>query len=214
MVHTIIFDIGETLVAGPDLFGAIADELEQRHGVKLRDRLAGEFEVLQCASPFSDVKTILDVITRKVLNECGISDSVVKASKIYADIFINKSWLFEGALEILEYLKKKKINLIVVSDADSDVLIPELKKLKIYDYFDDIIISSDIKCYKLSKHMARHVLPKIKKPYKDILFVGDSNVDMATAKVLGVKSVFVNRVGKNIESDFTIRNLFQLKELI
>ena|SRR3989344_6000808 len=146
----------------------------------------------------------------KVMHDLSID---IKADEMYKDIFTNKSYLFEETLEVLELLKDKT-KMIVASDADSDVLIPELKNLGIYKYFDKILISSDIKTYKNSDIFANRIIPLLKQPYSNILFVGDSPVDMEIAKRIGVKSVYIKRTERKIESNYTITNLKELMKLI
>lgn len=213
MITTIIFDIGDTLVDAPDLFRTIAGKIKESYGLDLEKELIQEFNKLYMYTVFYDIKTILDRIITDALNRRCIA-SKIKGSEIYKDIFVNQSWLFDGSKEILSDLKDAKIRLIAVSDADSDVLIPELKKLGIHGYFDEVVASSDIKCYKTSKNIAKHIAPKLNGPSDTILFVGNSIVDMNAAKMLGVRSVFINRKnGENI-GDVNIKSLTGLRKFL
>jgi len=214
MIKTILFDVGGTLVDAPDLFKEISNNIETTFGITIEKELKNEFNNFYNSSKFYDVKTILDLIMKNILKNKCIEQSQIIASHIYKDIFLNNSSLFDETKEILDYLKNRNIGLIVVSDADSDVLIPELKKLKIYDYFDNFIISSDIKCYKTSREIIRHINPLLNGSRQEMLFVGDSNADVYAAKKLKIKSIFINRKGDDNKGDITIRSLLEIKKLI
>ena len=214
IIKIIIFDVGGTLVDAPDPFKVISKEIENEHGIYIKNQLKNEFNKLYNGTYFYNLKEILERTTQQILQNNGIIKPKIMASEIYKNIFINKSYLFDDSKKILDYLKNARIQLIIVSDADSEVLIPELKKLEIFDYFDHIIISSDINCYKTSKNIVTKINPFLKVPKQEILFVGDTTADINTAKNLGVKSIFINRKNDEKNGDITITSLLELKEII
>jgi len=214
MIKNIIFDVGGTLVKAPDIFQEIAMNIKKEHNVDVKLELKKEFEKIYTGSFFYDVKTILNKITKDILNNKGITQSNIDPSKIYFDTFVNKSRLFEDTVKILDYLKTKKIKLMILSDADSDVLLIELKKLGIINFFENIIISSDIKCYKTSKDIKNHINPLLSEQKNNILFVGDSFADIYAAKNLNIKSVFINRHSDDQKGDITINSLLDIKRII
>ena len=104
---------------------------------------------------------------------------------------------------------------MVASDADPDVLDEELATFEIYKYFDEILISGNIRAYKPSDKMSLAIKDKCKKPYSDILFVGDTEVDILTAKKIGARSVLIRRNGSfPIEADYCITGLEELFNII
>ena len=201
MIHTIIFDVGGTLVNAPDIFEVIANG-----DINIKKKIIEKFQYLYSGRKFYTIKEIL----QRVTNDLSMN---IKADEMYIDIFTNKSHLFDETFETLKLLKDKT-KLIIASDADSDVLIPELKKLDIYKYFNKILVSSDIKAYKNSDKFVKKIIPLLYHPYNKILFVGDSSVDMEIAKKIGVKSVYIKRTEKKFESDYVITNLKELINLI
>ena len=107
------------------------------------------------------------------------------------------------------------IKLIVASDADPDVLKEELSTFEIYNYFDEILISGNIGAYKPSDKMTNAIIEKCDRPYSEILFVGDTEVDILTAKKIGAKSVLIKRNGSfPIEADYCITKLDRIFEII
>jgi HAD superfamily hydrolase (TIGR01549 family) len=209
VIHTIIFDVGGTLVNADCVFTKIVNNIGDS---SLKQELIDEFTKIYNFKEFHDVKTIMDVATKKVLQNNGI-DKEIKASAIYKNLFVNESYLFPEVKEILDFLKGKEINLLILSDADVDVLLPELENLKIKNYFSEIFISSELKCYKTSRKIVEKILPHIKKPLQGVLLVGETKADVNTAKNLGVKSVYIKRNKKQLEADYVITNLLELKRI-
>lgn len=201
MIHTIIFDVGGTLVDAPDIFDILSEG-----NLELKKKMAEKFQHIYSGGRFYAVKDILN----RIMHDFSID---IKADEVYRDVFINKSYLFKETSEVLKLLKNKTI-LIIASDADSDVLIPELKKLDIYKYFNQILISSDIKAYKNSEKFAKKIIPLLNRPYEEILFVGDSPVDIEIAKKICVKSVYIKRTERDIVSDYVITDLKEIMKLI
>ena len=201
MIHTIIFDVGGTLVDAPDIFDILSEGNQE-----IKKKIVERFQKLYAGKEFYSVKEILNKVARDLSLK-------IHADKVYTDTFINRSYLFKESLEVLESMKGK-IDLIIASDADSDVLIPELKKLGIHKYFSTILISSEFKAYKPSDKFIEKMRLFLKKPYNNILFVGDSSVDMETAKKIGAKSVYIRRTPKRLNSDYEITNLKELSPLL
>lgn len=214
MIKKIIFDVGGTLVKAPDIFKEIAINIKREHNINVELELKKEFEKIYTGPSFYDVKTILNNITKDILKNKGITQTEIDPSKIYFDIFVNKSELFEDSVRILDYLKTNKIKLMILSDADSDVLLMELEKLGIIKFFEKIVISSDIKCYKTSKDIKTHINPLLSEQKENILFVGDSFADIYAAKNLNIKSVFINRHSNEQKGDITINSLLDIKKII
>lgn len=214
MIHTVIFDAGGTLVDGPDLFDVIAEKIREKHDICVREELSRIFKELMNSPTFQDIKSLLDTSTIKVLEAHRIFNSSIQPSLIYRDIYLRQSSLFDGVLEVLEFLRKEDICLILASDADADVLLPELDMLGIKGYFEDIIVSSDIRCYKISPDIGKHLIPRLRKPYDCILFVGDSAADIHAANAIGAQPVIISREGKKIPGGCIITHLLQIKELL
>lgn len=213
--HTVIFDIGGTLIGGEDLFLALSTKINKLYNLEVKQDLIDKFQAIYNGEQFFDVKTILNKVIREILNKNNLEDKSFDAGEFYCKHFLEgEMFLYKGCIELLEYLKNLDIKLIVLSDSDSDVMIPELKKAGIYHYFDEINISSDLKCYKTSKKMVDIFKDKLSKPLDNILFVGDSSADLFTAKNLGVKSILINNDSKKLEPDYRIKNLLELKNLL
>jgi FMN phosphatase YigB (HAD superfamily) len=215
-INIVFFDIGGTLVGSHSMFTYLADKFGRKGDKSLEQFLAARFaEIYSNSNPpgFNTVVEMFAKLLKEASNKLGLADLSNHAKEFYHDMFVDKAWLLEGAKENLAFLKKNHVKLIVASDADSEVLFKELQLLKIYDFFDEFIVSNKVGAYKPSdlfvKEAKKHCT-KFKK--SSIYFVGDSKSDVMTAKKLGVNSILMSssEKAKETEPDYVFNNLNEL----
>jgi len=218
MIHTVIFDVGGTLVRARSTLITFAEQLAPDNKEKLLGFLIKEFmKIYRDENPaeFIGIKEIITIILKKAADEFNVEDISGKAPELYGNTYLNHANLFEDTIPTLKKLKEFGIKLIVASDADPDVLNRELSTFKIYDYFDEIIISGNVRAYKPSDKMIHAITEKCNRPYSDILFVGDAEVDILTAQKIGARSVLIKRNGNfPIEADYYITGLDEILNII
>jgi len=215
----IFFDIGGTLGDGPDLFNYIAQKYNDSRTELIAKSISNIFEKLYSnknEEEFLSVTQMLEIALSRVSVELKIEDSSKFAHKYYKEFYHNKSYLYDDVIETLKELTKKGVRLIVFSDADSDVMIEELKILGIYDFFEQFIISSDVKSYKPSNKIVNEALKYCDIAKSNIYIVGDSKVDILSGKKMNIQSVLINRSNEKIDykSDYTISSLDELLSII
>lgn len=218
MIHTVIFDIGNTLIESRDIF----EELLRRIGSENKEMLdfmkKRFFDIYRNmeSREFLNVPDIISIVLRDASKEFGTADISQQARNIYEENFLNNSRLFDGVSSVMEELKKRNICMIAASDADKDVLLKELKSFGIFNFFDEIIISSEVKSYKPSDKMVSEIQNVCKEPASEILFVGDSEVDLITAKKMGTKSVLISRNNAelNVNPDYRISSLKEIIDIL
>ena len=116
---------------------------------------------------------------------------------------------------VLDRLLENGIKMVLASDADAEIMEQELVKYDLNKYFIGKCISSSVRAYKPTLGFIKHL-----KKYIDIrencYFVGDSNVDVESAKGLGIKSVLVDRAGEksHIKADYRVRDLKELLPIL
>ncbi|HAD23514.1 MAG TPA: hypothetical protein DCF47_05355 [Kandleria vitulina] len=103
---------------------------------------------------------------------------------------------FKNTKKVLEYLKEEGKHVYLLSNAQACFTLPELKELGLYDYFDDIFISSSYHIKKphpsfLEELMNKHHLHK----EESVMIGNDFTTDMAIAKKVGITGVFLNTDG-------------------
>jgi len=222
MIHTVIFDIGGTLVKARSSLISFSERLTQNRDNDLKEKLLAflikEFMLIyrdKNPAKFIGIKDIIAIILKKAAEKFNVEDISGQAHQLYGQAYLNHANLFDDTIPTLKKLKKKNIKLIVASDADPDVLNDELSTFEINQYFDEMVISGVVGAYKPSDKMIDAILEKCEKPYSDILFVGDTEPDILSAKKIGAKSILIKRNGDfAIEADYHITNLDKIFEII
>lgn len=102
--------------------------------------------------------------------------------------------LYDGVLEFLEALKKKGKKTFLLSNAQHDFTVPEIRMLGLEKYFDDIIISSDVECRKPDPHMYRILFSRHGLKKEESIMIGnDFQTDIESAFNFGIKSLYIHQ---------------------
>ena len=131
--------------------------------------------------------------------------------------------LYDGAKDLLLTLQSKNKNIYLLSNAQKSFTVPELKKLGIFDLFDGILISSDIKCSKPDKHFFETLFNIFNLEKKESIMIGnDWKSDIQGAFNFGIDSLYIHQKIsppldiKQLKSNFSILdgNVYTIKELL
>ncbi len=218
MIHTIFFDVGGTLIAGESTLKVIAREMDRNKTEEifkfLVDRFM-EFYLEENPTRFYSIKELLGLTTREAAEKFNLKDISHRAVELYRWQHMENDYMFEDTLPTLKKLKEMNIKMILISDADADVLIEQLQMYDLLKYFDGTIISDQTRAYKPSDKVVDKALSYCNEPLSGVLFVGDRLVDLRTAEKMRVKFVLINRNGKfKHNADFQIRNLNEIFDII
>lgn len=213
-LHTIIFDAGGTLIDSDDIFSIIS-AAGTECGISLsREDIENRFMNIKRneSSSFADIKSILSSILQNTVRK-DIKDSTYElVSSLYKKTFLETIRLFDGVEYILSSLKKNNIRIILLSDADADLLHEELKILNIGHYFDHLLISSEMRAYKPSARVVECVESVCTGCRDGILMVGDSIDDVMVANKMNIPSIFITDCkDSSYGQSYTIS---QLKEIV
>lgn len=218
MIHTIFFDIGGTLVTGESTLKPLAEKLDPERKDEIFEFMKKKFfEMYLDENPprFHTVKELLAICAQKASEKFGLPDICDMVPDCYRRAHLENDVLFEDTLPTLQRLKKGGIKLILASDADADVLLEQLETLGILEYFDASVISSNVKAYKPSDATIKELLKYCDEPYSGILFIGDTIVDVKTARKMKVKAVLIDRDSNfKINADYRISGLNQIFDII
>lgn len=130
-----------------------------------------------------------------------------------------KLGLYPNALDVLTFFKKS-YRLAAVSDAQKLWAINELNRTGITDFFETIVISSDLGIKKPSPKMFNEALTAMNLLASEVIFVGnDMFHDIYGAKKLGMKTVFFqSNQGcskyRDTEADYNIYSLSELPKAV
>ena len=99
---------------------------------------------------------------------------------------------YGGAKKLLAKLKEDNYKIFALSNAQEAFTMPELKKLGLLEYFDGIAISSNYGIKKPNIEFFKRAISDFKIEDCDIIMMGnDYECDIAPAKELGLKTIFI-----------------------
>lgn len=216
MTHTVIFDMGGTLIGSPDIFKEVAKLMDPQRVDTVSAFIKKEFvRIKDDESDFKTVQEMLSIVLKKAAKRFEAKDQSMNAGNVYEDVYAHRASLYPDTIETLEKLKKMGIKMILATDADADVLDKELDSLVLNQYFEHVIVSSEVYGYKPSIRFINELFRFCDDPKLEILFVGDLKVDIETAKRMGVKSVLLRRDGRFFGTpDYKIKSLRELFDIL
>lgn len=123
------------------------------------------------------------------------------------------------AVEIMNYVSKKGIRNISITDWLIDEQVYTLKKLNLHTYIREIYGCDDAYLKSSTKKVEEIARKILMGKHEEFLIIGDSlSSDIFFANQLGIKSVWYNRKGKNNETQNTptieVKSLLELKEIL
>lgn len=131
------------------------------------------------------------IIIKNELPELEIDDKILK---LLTDDFVlnyDKYIFFKDVFEVLPILNQN-YKLRLVSDAWPS-LRNVYKKAGFYDYFDAIIISSEIGVTKPNEKMYKTAIKSLNLTSNEVIFIDDNPKNCEGALNLGIKSIVLNR---------------------
>lgn len=129
-------------------------------------------------------KSFLESGIKKTDSE--IREYAKKYTSAYEDGKIKKN--------VKEMLKRlsKKYKLILLSNGSKRIKIKELKKNKIFNFFEEIITQEDTLYAKPDERAFKYILKKYKIPAEECVSIGNSlSFDLIPAKKLGMKIIWI-----------------------
>ena len=101
--------------------------------------------------------------------------------------------LYPDTIAILETLKQAGRNVYLLSNAQTLFTVPEMKELGIYDYFDDVLISSELSCKKPDTAFMQKLLDKHNLVVEESIMIGNEfESDIAVANAVGMDSFYIH----------------------
>ncbi|PUA34087.1 MAG: hypothetical protein B9J98_01525 [Candidatus Terraquivivens tikiterensis] len=204
----IIFDIDGTLYR--------SDEYEKELHRKIVELLA---ERLGCSS--EEAKAKLRMLRREV---ASISWCLIKLGinlrEFYAELAkrVNPSDYITEAKEVRDLLRKLKesgFKLAAHTNSGKALALKVLGALGIEPSTFDIIVTSDEAEPKPSRDGYLKILRLARMTAGEAVYVGDRyEVDLKTAKELGIKTIMVGKGGTSRDVDFQVENILEVEGLI
>jgi FMN phosphatase YigB (HAD superfamily) len=211
MVKAIIFDFWGTLVEN----GIFPSPVKQaryilRLNMTFKDFII-RFEKALMTKPYNDLNEAFTA----VCDEFELEPMPFVIEKLVGmwnkNEFLGKPFL--ETLEVLDYLKSKKIKLGLISNT-TPTITGVMEKYDLTKYFDATSFSYEEALLKTDPEMFTKLLKKLKVKPADVVVIGDSiPTDIIGSRNAGLKSILLDRMNKR---EFTpkIVNLREIKKLI
>ena len=114
--------------------------------------------------------------------------------------------LFEGTEEALINLKKAGIRLAVVTNGTAEVQRGKLRRFNIYDYFEYVVIDSEVGASKPDRVIFDYALNKLQLDSSEVWMIGDNlNWDVKGAQDCGIFAVWHDYEGRGLPQDTEIK---------
>jgi putative hydrolase of the HAD superfamily len=114
-----------------------------------------------------------------------------KMNTSYLNEMPNQKTLNEGVTEILQYLKKKRYHLNIITNGFSEVQRQKVETSGLKPFFDKIFISEEIKSPKPERAIFEHAVKSSNARKSQSLMVGDDwEVDVLGALKFGIDAVY------------------------
>jgi putative hydrolase of the HAD superfamily len=145
-----------------------------------------------------------------------ISDELINClSDDYINYLSTFNFVFEGTIEILEYLKPK-YTLHIITNGFSEVQSKKMKNSKLDVYFDQIITSESVGVKKPNPVIFEYALSQANARIEESVMIGDSwEADIMGAKNVGMKPIFCNFEKNEVDNSIlSIQHLIELKKYL
>lgn len=153
--------------------------------------------------------------TFKLLNIKVKTSMIYKLSEDYIKYLCTFNHLFEGTIEILEYLHEN-YKLHIITNGFKEVQQGKLNNANIDKYFETITNSEMVGVKKPNPKIFKHALYVAKAGQENSIMIGDNyEADILGALNYGVDAICVNYNGETIGKEVKqVSNLLQLKQFL
>lgn len=173
-----LFDFDGTLVDSMPTFVSVMLRILDENNIKYED------DIVKVITPLGYAGTA------KYFKELGVpmtEEELVQLMNKYAyDEYIYNIPAKRNVISVLKELKNRGDSLNVLTASPHKVLDPCLKRLKIYDLFDNVWSCDDFSTTKADPQIYIKVAEKIGQPVENILFLDDNYNADKTAKSVGM----------------------------
>ena len=137
---------------------------------------------------------------------------ILQLADDYLQALTKFNLLFEGAIDLLEYLKSK-YTLHIITNGFDEIQADKLNNSKISPYFQHVFTSESANVKKPNPKIFFHALKTTKAKTYESVMVGDNLIaDINGAKNVGLQTIFCNfSNAKKPKNTITVNHLSQIK---
>lgn len=109
----------------------------------------------------------------------------------YLDEMPKQNRLFDGVLETLEYLKKRKYQMCIITNGFREVQNKKLEQAGLMPFFSKVFTSEETKCPKPNREIFEFAVKSVNAKKKNSIMVGDAwEVDILGAINFGIDAIY------------------------
>ena len=163
------------------------------------------------------------LVFEEMLHYRSIDKSVAPAlASEFRRLSMVKLACFPGVKSMLRELRGAGAGVYLLSNAQSCFTVDELRATRLYDFFDGIVISSDIGVKKPSPLAFEIAFERFNITSENSIYIGnDMRDDILGASRVGMKSIYINTLQSGSYPDlnlprpsYTVKNHKEMKELL
>lgn len=123
--------------------------------------------------------------------------------------------LYDGAVELLSFLKEQGKRVCLLSNAQRIFTEYEMRALGIYDKFDEIYISSDYHCKKPDIKFYNTLLDDLQLDRSKTIMIGNDNrCDIEGAKAAGLATFYIHsNISPEVKDFSTVKSTYLLEKM-
>lgn len=149
-------------------------------------------------------------------------DTLKDTTQLFRILSINHLKLYDGVIEVLELLKKKRKKIYLLSNAQRIFTLHEMKVLGIHKYFDEVYFSSDYNVCKPDKNFYLQLINDFNIDIKSSIMIGNDFIaDIEGATNIGLNSLYIDsnlspKIKTDLKSTYSIMdgNVLDILSLI
>lgn len=140
-------------------------------------------------------------------------DHIDHLAKIYIDNLPNYNNLFEGTIEVLNYLFSK-YKMHIITNGFEEVQLLKLKKSEILHFFNKVITSESVGVKKPNPIIFNHALEITETTAEKSVMIGDNlEADIEGAQQIGMHTIFFNTHNSPVNNGtISITQLIEIKQ--
>ncbi len=215
MIETVIFDFNGTLYFDKD-FNEESWKIIYKEIIGNVNNFDNELETILSKKDDTNIKEFFDRVNKKV-DEKIISNYALKKESLYQELAKkqNRNKLADGAYELLEYLDKNNIKMILASASIKYNVDFYLDYCGLNKWFDYSRIAYDDGINKNKKEIYLKAIELAKTDIANILAFDDSSGSINSGIEAGIKKIIrINPHGyKKVDSPYILDELMDFKKL-
>lgn len=182
-MSTYLFDFDGTLVDSMPTYAAMMLRILDEHGIKYEDN------IIKIITPLGYVGTAKYFIGMGL--DKSEEDLVALMNKYAVEAYTYRIPAKKNVIEVLRELKSRGCSLNVLTASPHEALDPCLKRLGIFDIFDNVWSCNDFATTKADPEIYKMAAARMGKDVKDVIFLDDNCGADRTAKSAGMQVIGV-----------------------